>query len=101
MKQEHSTAIITISVIVLLVMIIIIMRPQIGITASSGATGFSNPFAGMFAPAYNPTNATIPPPVTTPTGPSIGLPPPPYNGNPDVTHNMENLPATMGPAYLA
>lgn len=95
MKAEHSKAIVVIAVIVLLIMIIIMLKPQIGISASSGATGFSNPFSGMFAP---PDNIPIIP-VTTPTSPPVAPPAPAYNPNPDISHEMMNMPASMGPAY--
>ena len=88
MKKEHSSAIIIIAVIVLLLLVIIMLKPQFSIAAGSGATGFNNPFAGMFGQPVT-QNAPV---ILQATNQALPPAQPIYNNYPQY-NQMENGPA--------
>jgi hypothetical protein len=85
MKNEHSTTIIIISVVGLLVLILLIMKPRINISGGATNSGFQNPF-NSYQSGFTPiTNVPVVVPVMT------------QSADPNVNGYMGNEPTFTGP----
>lgn len=91
MKSETRSIVIVVSVVALLFMLIILLKPKISI--GSGASNINNPFGG-------PVNGGVPMITQNTTGPIINTPGAINNPFPEQTQQMENGPGWNGVTIL-